>query len=95
MQEPLDHALGRSRGGFTTKIHLVCDKHGGIVAIHLTAGPPHESKAFEPTMARRLFQSPPWPRSLAEAFGGGQGLQLSAHPPVVSSAEDRHGDPDA
>ena len=28
LQEPLDHALGRSRGGFTTKVHLVCDKHG-------------------------------------------------------------------
>ena len=55
MQEPLDHALGRSRGGFGTKIHLACDKHGFIVALHITAGQAHESKAFEPTMARRLF----------------------------------------
>jgi len=34
MEEPPDHALGRSRGGFGTKIHLVCDSHGIIVAIH-------------------------------------------------------------
>jgi transposase len=69
MQEPLDHALGRSRGGFTTKIHLVCDKHGFIVALHVTAGQAHESKAFEPTMARRLFHRRPgqrrWPVHLA------------------------------
>ena len=69
MQEPLDHALGRSRGGLTTKIHLVCDKHGFIVALHVTAGQAHESQAFEPTMARRLFHRRRgqrlWPRHLA------------------------------
>src|SRR5438093_5434839 len=55
LQEPPDHALGRSRGGFGTKIHLVCDSHGFILALHVTAGQVHESKAFEPTLARRLF----------------------------------------
>lgn len=69
LQEPLDHALGRSRGGFGTKIHLVCDSHGTIVAIHVTAGQRHESKFFEPTMARRLFHrrkgTRRWPYRLA------------------------------
>jgi transposase len=69
MQEPIDHALGRSRGGFGTKIHLVCDKHGSIVALHITAGQAHESKAFEPTMARRLLHRRQgmgrWPSRLA------------------------------
>lgn len=69
MEEPADHALGRSRGGFSTKVHLVCDSHGLIVAIHVTAGQRHESKAFEPTMARRLFRRRRgrrrWPRRLA------------------------------
>jgi transposase len=69
MQEPPDHALGRSRGGFGTKVHLVCDSHGFIVAIHLTSGQAHESKAFEPTMARRLFHrrrgQARWPSRLA------------------------------
>jgi transposase len=69
MEEPPDHALGRSRGGFGTKVHLVCDSHGMIVAIHVTAGQAHESKALEPAMARRLFHCRRgrrrWPRRLA------------------------------
>jgi transposase len=69
MQEPPDHALGRSRGGFGTKIHIVCDSNGFIVAIHVTAGQAHESKAFEQTMARRLFHRRRgrrrWPARLA------------------------------
>jgi len=73
MQEPPDHALGRSRGGFGTKVHLVCDSHGFIVAIHLTPGQAHESKALEPTMARRLFHRRAgrsrWPRRLAADKG--------------------------
>lgn len=36
--EPADHALGQSRGGWSTKIHLACDAHGIITAVHLTAG---------------------------------------------------------
>lgn len=55
LQEPPDHALGRSRGGFGTKAHLACDSHGIIVGIHVTAGQRHDSKFFEQTMARRLF----------------------------------------
>jgi transposase len=73
MQEPQGHALGRSRGGFGTKVDLVCDSHGSIVAIHLTAGQAHESKAFEPTMARRLVHRrhglSRWPRRLAADKG--------------------------
>ena len=60
LQEPLDHALGRSRGGFGTKIHLVCDSHGFILAIHLTAGQAHESKAgniFLWSILPRLFRA--------------------------------------
>jgi len=48
---------------------LVCDRHGFIVAIHVTAGQAHESKALEPTMARRLFHGRKgqsrWPKCLA------------------------------
>lgn len=44
--EPRDHALGRSRGGFSTKIHLLCDRHGHPLHFHLTAGQDHESTAL-------------------------------------------------
>ena len=69
LREPSDHGLGRSRGGFGTKIHLASDSRGNVVGIHITAGQAHESRAFEPTMARRLFHCRHgrrrWPRWLA------------------------------
>jgi transposase len=39
-------ALGRSRGGFTTKIHLRAEGGGKPVAILITAGQRHEQSAF-------------------------------------------------
>jgi hypothetical protein len=36
--EPADHALGRSRGGFTTKIHLACEQGQNVMSLLLTAG---------------------------------------------------------
>lgn len=36
--EPEDHALGRSRGGLTTKIHALTDTATSPVALSLTAG---------------------------------------------------------
>jgi transposase len=36
--EPADHALGRSRGGWGSKLHLACDGRGAITAFRLTAG---------------------------------------------------------
>ncbi|MCA9238643.1 MAG: IS5 family transposase [Planctomycetales bacterium] len=50
-EEPGDHALGRSRGGFTTKIHILCDGHGLPLAFQLTAGQTHESQALVALLA--------------------------------------------
>ncbi|MDQ6962409.1 MAG: IS5 family transposase [Mariprofundaceae bacterium] len=36
--EPEDHALGRSKGGFTTKIHVMVDALGNPLDVILTAG---------------------------------------------------------
>lgn len=69
VEEPEDHALGYSRGGFSTKIHLRCDSQGTVVGIHVTPGQRHESKAFEPTLQqvylRRRRGRRRWPRQLA------------------------------
>ena len=46
-EEPPDHALGRSRGGFSTKIHILCDGKGHPLGFHLTAGQAHETTAVE------------------------------------------------
>lgn len=44
--EPADHALGRSRGGFCSKIHLVCDGHGNPLSAVVSAGHRHDSAFF-------------------------------------------------
>jgi transposase len=42
-----DQALGRSRGGFSTKIHLKVDLDGLPLAFHLTEGEASDSPQFE------------------------------------------------
>ncbi|WP_371920337.1 IS5 family transposase [Pseudomonas sp. URIL14HWK12:I3] len=37
-EEPQDHALGRSRGGLTTKIHMLCDANGIPLRFLLSGG---------------------------------------------------------
>jgi len=37
-REPRDHALGRSRGGWGSKLHVVCDRAGVVLAFRVTAG---------------------------------------------------------
>src|SRR5215218_9029296 len=39
-------ALGRSRGGFSTKLHLRCDARGLPLALVLAPGEAHETRAF-------------------------------------------------
>jgi transposase len=67
--EPPDHALGYSRGGFGTKVHLLVETHGIVVGIYLTPGQQHESKAFAPLMDHVLLGhhrgKPFWPERLA------------------------------
>ncbi|MFF8730657.1 IS5 family transposase [Streptomyces sp. NPDC015171] len=50
--EPADHALGRSRGGLSTKIHLAADGYARPLALAITAGQAGDAPAFETVMAR-------------------------------------------
>jgi hypothetical protein len=51
--KPADReAIGRSRGGLTTKIHLLADARCRPLARVVTAGQRHDSIAFEPLMRR-------------------------------------------
>jgi transposase len=72
-QEPQDHALGRSQGGFGTKVHLVCDRHGIVLAVWVTPGQRHESQAFRIVLLRakrpRLAGRPRWPRRVGADKG--------------------------
>lgn len=46
-EEPEDHALGRSRGGLSSKIHLLCDREGHPLHCHGTPGQAHESATLD------------------------------------------------
>jgi transposase len=49
-EEPDDHGLGRSRGGFTTKIHLACEQGQKPLSLLVTAGQRGDSPQFEPVL---------------------------------------------
>ena len=48
--EPADHALGRSRGGWTTKVHLACEQGRKPLSLVLTAGQRGDSPQFAPVL---------------------------------------------
>ncbi|MGO4633941.1 IS5 family transposase [Streptomyces sp. 2RAF24] len=48
--EPEDHGLGRSRGGFTTKLHLAIEQGQKPMSIVITAGQRGDSPQFEPVL---------------------------------------------
>lgn len=71
-REPEDHALGRSRGGFSTKIHLAGDAGGVPIHFELTAGQVHENTSLEALlngidqeMAAGSGELVPWPEAMA------------------------------
>lgn len=45
-------ALGRSQGGFSTKVHVRADGSGKLMTLVLTPGQQHEATAFELLMER-------------------------------------------
>jgi len=49
--EPADHALGRSRGGLSTKLHLACEQGQKPLSIVLTAGQRGDSPQFIAVLA--------------------------------------------
>ncbi len=49
--EPADHALGRCRGGFATKLHLACEQGRKPLVVHLTGGQGGDSPQFIPVLA--------------------------------------------
>lgn len=49
-EEPPDHALGRSRGGTSTKIHQLVDGHGRPLVIAVTPGQAGDSPMLQPLL---------------------------------------------
>lgn len=102
-EEPADHALGRSKGGFTTKIHLLADGSGNPLGFYLTAGQVHDSTVVDEVMitANDLTDSNGKPIAWPVALGGDKGyradwidrylIELGIQPVIPSkSNEDRN-----
>lgn len=71
LPEPADHALGRSRGGFGTKIHLVTDGRGLPLALRLTAGQRQECEMLTPVLEAVRIRLPRGrPRQRPDALAG-------------------------
>jgi len=103
--EPADHALGRSRGGLTCKIHVLCDGAGHPLHFELTAGQTHEAAAFDTLMVgadAALYDAGGEPIAWPVALAGDKGyradwiddylLELGITPVIPSKANE---DPDA
>jgi transposase len=61
--EPDDHAIGRSRGGPTTKIHLAADGHGRPLVVLLTGGNVNDCTRFEQVDQIEFPHPGPGPRA--------------------------------
>ncbi len=48
--EPADHGLGRSRGGFSTKIHTLADRVTATVQVRLTGGQAGDNPQLMPLL---------------------------------------------
>ena len=77
-EEPADHALGRSRGGFSTKIHILCDGLGHPLHFHLTPGQAHESTVLDVVLQgadSNLFDGDGEPIAWPISLGGDKGYR--------------------
>lgn len=91
--EPEDHALGRSCGGFSTKIHFVTDGRGVPLVAHLTAGQVHDSTQLEAVVTAVCLPNGRKPKRLAGDKGYSaarirQWLQGRAIEPVIPYRDD-------
>ena len=85
-----DQAMGRSRGGPTTKIHVIVDALGNPLALRSTGGQVHDIARAE-ALAAEVQPKPSSATGLQYTFGrvaaeGGCGAMRSAPKPAVSAA---------
>lgn len=72
---PEAEALGRSQGGFSTKVHLRAEGHGKPMTFVFTPGQRHEATAFGPLLAQGAVKRPGRgrPRLRPERVSGDKG----------------------
>ena len=78
--EPEDHALGRSRGGFGSKIHILCDGDGHPLHFHLSAGQAHDSTMLDTVLVgadESVRDEEGRPRAWPVALAGDKGYRAA------------------
>jgi len=89
--EPADHALGRSRGGLSTKLHLACEGGQKPLSLVLSAGQAGNAPRFEAVMAGvRVARPRRWPPP--DPAGPGtrrQGVFVPRHPRTPAATRHR------
>ena len=79
--EPADHGLGRSRGGWTSKLHLICDGRGRALSVGLTGGNVNDTTMLGPALAdlRVPRRGPGRPRTTPDQLLGDKGYSSRAN----------------
>ena len=76
--EPADHGLGRSRGGYGSKIHLICDAKGVPIDVRVTGGQTQECTQLPELLmdaAETLSDSGGPPRAWPVRLAGDRGYR--------------------
>jgi transposase len=79
--EPADHAIGRSRGGLTTKVHALTDGRGRVLVMLLSAGNVNDTTMFAPLLAalRVARAGPGRPRTCPDYLVADKGYSSRAN----------------
>ena len=79
--EPADHAIGRSRGGLTTKVHALTDGRGRALVVLLTAGNVNDTTMFAAllTALRVARAGPGRPRTCPDYLVADKGYSSRAN----------------
>ena len=81
IEEPADHAIGRSRGGLTTKVHALTDGRGRTLVVLLTAGNVNVTTMFAALLAglRVTRNGPGRPRTCPDYLVADKGYSSRAN----------------
>jgi transposase len=79
--EPFHHAIGRSRGGLSTKIHQLVDGHGRPLVVLVGQGQANDSPVFPDLLAQLHVPSggPGRPRTRPDAVVADKAYSARAH----------------
>jgi transposase len=87
VEEPDDHAIGRSRGGLTTKIHALVDGQGRALTLILTPGQAGDSPVL-PMLLDQIHvprKGPGRPRTRPTRLRGDKAYSARAHRETLRS----------